>query len=64
VLRRLLLIALVSAVGSCRPDEKSAELPADPAVLSLLARPTLDGPAFDPASLVGKITVLNFWSPG
>jgi hypothetical protein len=58
-----LLFAILTSI-SCRPEEKSAELPDDPAVLGKLARPTLDGAAFDPASLTGKTTVVNFWSPG
>ncbi len=41
----------------------SAPLPDTDQPLALLARPTLAGAGFDPASVAGKVVVVNFWSP-
>jgi len=61
--RAVAVVALVAAAASCRP-ERSAPLPTASEPLSLLALPTLAGGTFDPASLAGKVVVVNFWSPG
>jgi hypothetical protein len=54
--------ALLLLLGAC--GERSAPLPATSAPLALLARPTLDGPVFDPASVAGKTVAIAFWGPG
>jgi hypothetical protein len=44
--------------------EPSAPLPPQPPLARLAGTPTLQGTAFDPASVSGKVVVVNFWSPG
>ena len=63
VARRVALLAVLIAAAACA-REKSAPLPADPAPLSSLNLRMLDGNLFDPASVEGKVVVINFWSPG
>jgi hypothetical protein len=61
---RLLLPALLLAsLTACR--DASAPLPGSDQPLAVLAgAPLLDGTRLDPASLDGKVVVVNFWSPG
>jgi thiol-disulfide isomerase/thioredoxin len=44
-------------------DEHSAPLPPEADPLTALDLPLLDGGKFDPASVEGKVVVINFWSP-
>jgi hypothetical protein len=43
--------------------QASAPLPDTDQPLALLARPTLAGPPFDPATVSGKVVAINVWSP-
>ena len=61
-IRRLCTAALfVLLAAACRPEKP---LPETDRPLDLLARPLLaSGDAFDPATLAGKVVLVNFWSP-
>ncbi len=61
---RLLPVALLAllALAACRRDQ--APMPDTDTPLELLARPTLGGERLDVAALVGKVVIVNFWSPG
>ena len=62
-MRWVVLVSFLWLVACSKP-ERPAPLPSAEKPLALLARPTLQGGTFDPATVAGKVVVLNVWSPG
>jgi hypothetical protein len=63
IVRRIAYLAgMTLALLACH-RRAAVPLPDTDAPLPLLARATLAGPHFDPASVAGKTVVVNVWSP-
>jgi thiol-disulfide isomerase/thioredoxin len=64
VLRAAAVVLVAFVVFPACKSGRPVPLPPVDKPLPLLARDTLAGQRFDPASVAGKVVVVNFWSPG